>query len=196
MRVSPPTSLDGLVLTFDDGPDRRHTPALLEVLAQWGAPATFFLTGSQVPGCEDLVREAVDQGHQVGTHGFDHVDMTTLGEEELREQLETSCAVIAAASGQEVKLLRPPYGKVNEQVLRVAAGLGLDVVLWSVEGGDWEPVSASTVAQRVLDVAVAGDVVLLHDGRKDHLLTAEVVTELLGGLISTRLPVVRLVPPS
>lgn len=191
-RVAPPAIRSGVALTFDDGPDRRFTPALLEVLARAGAPATFFLTGSQVPGCEDLVRRIVEQGHRIGTHGMDHVDFTTLRPDEVRSQLQVSRDLLTEVSGEVVTLFRPPYGRVDEVVLSASAELDLDLVLWSVEGGDWEPVSPEVVAYRALEVVRDGDVLLLHDGRKDHLDTAATTALLLDGLARSGLQVVEL----
>src|SRR5687768_16905558 len=81
-----PTSVKRVALTFDDGPDDR-TPRYLEVLERYGVAATFFVMGDLTEARPGAIAEYLRRGHQVGSHGYDHLKFTTLSARELRGQL-------------------------------------------------------------------------------------------------------------
>lgn len=167
-----------VALTFDDGPDPVHTPLLLDVLQAASARATFFVTVSQAAAFPDLVARMVADGHTVGNHGWDHVSLP--GSPEVWEdQVLRANDVLSSLVGDPVALFRPPYGNTSDEFLEWCELQGLRTVLWSLEGGDWEPLPAQVVHDRVASDLAGGDVVLLHDGRKPHLQTGEVTRLLL-----------------
>lgn len=152
-----------IALTFDDGPG-PWTAAILDLLAEHGAWATFFVLGSNVEGREAVLRRAVAEGHELGNHTFDHHDPRRLSDEELRAELERTGAVVRRAAGVDPRLARPPYGHDAERFARVAAGLGLETVLWTVDPRDWTEPPAKRLARRILRQARDGAIVDLHDG--------------------------------
>ena len=99
-----------LVLTYDDGPDEETTAAILDVLAQHGATATFFVLLTRVREQPELLREIVARGHEIGLHGTDHRRMTTIGRREARARLVDGRAELEGAAGTPVRWYRPPYG--------------------------------------------------------------------------------------
>jgi peptidoglycan/xylan/chitin deacetylase (PgdA/CDA1 family) len=172
--IGVPTRLDaarGIALTFDDGPHREGTPAVLEALARAGAEATFFLVGEQVERLPALAGEIAAAGHAVGIHGYRHTLLLRRSPAALRDDLARAEDVIAAATGTTPRLYRPPYGVFSLPALRLVRRLGWSPVLWSRWGRDWErratPQSIAALAMRDLS---AGDVVLLHDA--DHYSSA------------------------
>jgi peptidoglycan/xylan/chitin deacetylase (PgdA/CDA1 family) len=172
--IGVPTRLDaarGIALTFDDGPHREGTPAVLEALARAGAEATFFLVGEQVERLPALAGEIAAAGHAVGIHGYRHTLLLRRSPAALRDDLARAEDVIAAATGTTPRLYRPPYGVFSLPALRLVRRLGWSPVLWSRWGRDWErratPQSIAALATRDLS---AGDVVLLHDA--DHYSSA------------------------
>jgi peptidoglycan/xylan/chitin deacetylase (PgdA/CDA1 family) len=151
-------------LTFDDGPSEWTAP-ILDLFATHGGHATFFVLGAAVAGCEDVLRRALAEGHELGNHTFAHHDPGTLDEPELRRELSRGAEAIATAVGTAPTLVRPPYCGDGERVARVAAEGGFGrTILRSVDPADWRTPDADAIAEHVLAEAVAGSIVCLHDG--------------------------------
>jgi peptidoglycan/xylan/chitin deacetylase (PgdA/CDA1 family) len=153
-----------IALTYDDGPNDPHTPRLLEVLAKYGAHATFFLIGRFVEQRPDIVREIVKAGHAIGNHTFNHPRLIFTSPAQTRGELEQCQSAIASAAGQEPKLFRPPFGGRRPDTLRIVRAMGLEPVMWSITGFDWTAPPAERIVRRVSRHIRGGDVVLLHDG--------------------------------
>jgi peptidoglycan/xylan/chitin deacetylase (PgdA/CDA1 family) len=153
-----------IALTYDDGPNDPHTMRLLEVLARHGVRATFFLIGSYVQHCPEIVREIVQAGHIVGNHTFTHPLLIFKSEAEIRQELSQCRSALEDAVGGPSNLFRPPFGGRRPAVLRVARDLGLEPVMWNVTGHDWNAPPAEVIEHKVAKQIRGGDVVLLHDG--------------------------------
>jgi peptidoglycan/xylan/chitin deacetylase (PgdA/CDA1 family) len=154
----------GLALTFDDGPHPEGTPAVLEILAQTGTRATFFLIGEQVSRRPALAARIAGEGHLLALHGDRHRLQLRLSARQIAEDLERGRAAIEDACGHAVRLHRPPYGIYSPRGLDGARAAGLSPLLWSRWGKDWRRL---TTPQRITRRTVAGispgDVILLHD---------------------------------
>ncbi|MBS1881220.1 MAG: polysaccharide deacetylase family protein [Actinobacteria bacterium] len=156
--------LDGVALTFDDGPHPRGTPAVLELLREADAAATFFLAGEQVERRPALVAEIVAAGHRVELHCHRHRNQLRLTPGTLLDDAERARAAIEEAGGQAVADYRPPYGIFSASGLRAVRRRGWRPVLWSQWGRDWDAdATATSIARRCTAAARAGDVILLHD---------------------------------
>ena len=156
--------LDGVALTFDDGPHPHGTPAVLESLREAGAKATFFLAGEQVERRPSLAAEIVAAGHRVELHCHRHRNQLGLTPRALLEDAERGRAAIEDASGQAIADYRPPYGIFSGAGLRAVRGRGWRPVLWSRWGRDWSRrASADSIRQRLTAGVRAGDILLLHD---------------------------------
>lgn len=153
-----------IALTYDDGPNDPHTMRLLEVLARHGVRATFFLIGRYVLQRPDLAREIVKAGHIVGNHTFTHPLLIFKSEAEIRGEISQCRAALQDAIGEHSNLFRPPFGGRRPAVLRVARELGLEPVMWSVTGYDWNAPPASVIERKVGRQMRGGDLILLHDG--------------------------------
>jgi peptidoglycan/xylan/chitin deacetylase (PgdA/CDA1 family) len=152
-----------VALTFDDGPHPRGTTAVLDVLRERGATATFFLAGEQVVPRPALVAEIVAAGHRVELHCYHHRNLLRLSPRAFLEDAERARVAIEDAGGQAVTDYRPPYGIFSAATLR-AARRHWRPVLWSRWGRDWDRgATAESIARRASAGIVAGDVVLLHD---------------------------------
>ena len=155
---------DGVALTFDDGPHPQGTPAVLEVLRDRGATATFFLAGEQVTRRPALAAEIVAAGHRVELHCYRHRNLLRLSVGRFLEDAERARATIEEACGQAISDYRPPYGIFSAATLRAVRRRGWRPVLWSRWGRDWSRrASAESIARRCSSGIRAGDVVLLHD---------------------------------
>lgn len=175
----------GVALTFDDGPHPEGTPAMLEVLARAGAPATFFVVGEQVRRRPALMAEIAAAGHGIGLHGFRHRLQARLPAAVVREDLCRGVAAIEDAVGASPVLHRPPFGIYSPAGLAAVRAAGLRPLLWSRWGKDWRRrTTPRRIAERVLAGVLPGDVILLHDAdfysaRGSHRRTAAALTPIL-----------------
>ena len=149
-----------VALTFDDGPRNATTGRLLEGLALREVPATFFLVGSRIEGSEDLIREMVQEGNQVGIHTYDHVLMTDLSRAQCNLQVDKTRALLTEILGPGDYWLRPPFGIVDKKVTDLADG---PLILWSIDPKDWKEKNAKRIVSSVVDHVEDGDIILMHD---------------------------------
>lgn len=157
----PPSGL--VALTFDDGPDPRFTPPLLDALAEAGATATFFVVGERLPGAASLIGEIEERGHEIALHGMTHRRHDGLDEAAARAELTDGLAAIEAAGANRPRWYRPPYGGSSPILARLCQELDLGLTYWSAWGQDWEAISARRIADLVLRDLGPGGIVLLHD---------------------------------
>jgi peptidoglycan/xylan/chitin deacetylase (PgdA/CDA1 family) len=157
----------GVLLSFDDGPHPQGTPAVLAELERVRAPAVFFVSGEQAARHPQLVREIAAAGHELALHGHRHQSRRQASRRLLADDTRRALDAVSAAAGAVPRLYRPPHGVFTLSGLRLIRGLGLEPVLWSKWGRDWERrATASTIAHHATAGLRAGDVVLLHDA--DH----------------------------
>jgi peptidoglycan/xylan/chitin deacetylase (PgdA/CDA1 family) len=163
--VRGPVGARGVALTFDDGPHPEHTRQVLATLEARGARATFFVIGRKADAHPDLVREIVRRGHAVGVHGYEHDRLFSLRRtRRVRRDLERSVEALERITGVRPVLFRPPIGHTNPVIARVADGLGLVVVGWSVSARDGiAGVRPEELVGRLRPGLADGAIVLLHD---------------------------------
>src|SRR5215831_7594967 len=136
-----------IALTFDDGPNDPHTLRLLDVLARHQAKATFFLIGQYVRQRPEIARAVQAAGQAIGNHTYGHPNLIFVSASRLRQELEDCRKALEDAIGQPAPLFRPPFGGRRPNVLRTARAMGLEPVMWSVTGYDWNPRSAKAIVQ-------------------------------------------------
>jgi len=155
---------DHVALTFDDGPDPKSTPAVMEALAGLGWSATFFCLGPMVAAAGGLAAELTAAGHEVAVHGWTHDGAVRRTPAALVDDVRRCREVIADATGIRPRWYRPPFGELSVGSLIAARALDLQLVLWTAWGRDWR--AEATPGSVVADVArgvVPGGTVLLHD---------------------------------
>ncbi|WP_313663871.1 polysaccharide deacetylase family protein [Cellulosimicrobium cellulans] len=167
-----------VALTFDDGPG-ADTERLLKTLAEKHVTATFFLVGTNVEKRPDVVRDTAAGGHLLANHTWDHPQLTTLDDDEVRAELERTQDAITEASGETPTFLRPPYGDVDDRVRSVATRTGLQVILWNLDTLDWKTKDAAETRRRAVEGARPGSVVLMHD---IHATTVDAVPGIIDDL--------------
>jgi peptidoglycan/xylan/chitin deacetylase (PgdA/CDA1 family) len=156
--------VEGVFLTFDDGPHPQGTPAVLEILREAGQTATFFLAGEQVEKRPALAAEIVAAGHRVELHCHRHRNQLRLTPRALLDDAERGRAAIEEASGQEIADYRPPYGVFSGAGLAAIRSRGWRPVLWSQWGRDWtRRATAASITRKATARVRPGDIVLLHD---------------------------------
>jgi len=154
-----------VALTFDDGPDPRVTPAVLEILAGAGARASFFCVGQKVERYPELAREIHDRGHAVENHSHRHSHaFAFLGPAGMHQDILRAQQAIARVVGRRPLLFRAPAGIRNLFLDPVLSRLGLTLVSWTRRGFDTVDHAPSRVAGRLLSGLAPRDILLLHDG--------------------------------
>ena len=160
LRLEVPGQEKLLALTFDDGPHPQHTADLLDGLRARGATATFFLVGSQVELAPELVERMAAEGHQIGVHTLEHVQVNGLSRKDFDTQVEGLRRRLYPLVGERELWLRPPYGVMDACTVRWADS---PVVLWSVDPEDWRDKDVERVTEHIVSRVKDGDIVLLHD---------------------------------
>ena len=173
--------------TFDDGPNPRTTPRILEILRREGVHATFFVLGRHAERWPELVRRAALDGHQLGNHGYFHRKLHRRSPGYVRDDLTRGTEQIVRASGVRPRHFRAPHGFRSPWVTPIAASLGQRTVGWSLGVWDSARPGADVIAERTLAGMHAGSILLLHDGDGydpdgDRLQTAEALPAILDGL--------------
>ncbi|MFF3554087.1 polysaccharide deacetylase family protein [Streptomyces tsukubensis] len=166
--LSLPSAGRTMVLTFDDGPDHRYTPEVLDILARYDVPAMFFVCGEMADVNGDLVRRMADDGHVVGNHTWSHPLMPSLTPSRIRDEMGRTSEVVEELVGQAPLWYRAPFGAWNRHSFEIGAELGMEPLAWTVDTLDWTEPGAGTIASRVLDGAAPGVVVLSHDAGGDR----------------------------
>lgn len=175
-----------IALTFDDGPGPRWTPMVLDTLARLDVPATFFMVGRQARRHADLVRGRM-AGHEVGSHSWAHGDLARSDADDAYADLARTHQALFDATGQEPRLLRPPWGHLGGGALCAAARLRYQVALWSLRMRESAFVGdPSGHARQIVDGARPGTILLAHDvGPADRLVALRGLPEMIDGLRAT-----------
>ncbi|MDB5974568.1 MAG: polysaccharide deacetylase, partial [Nevskia sp.] len=184
-----------IALTFDDGPDRRWTPAILDILKAKGVRATFFVIGENAGSSPELVRREVAEGHDVGNHTFTHPNLSVVPEQLERLELDTTRKLFESITGRSMRLFRPPYlGDADPTSLdqidavRVAQNMGFVTVGLRIDPDDWmQPGVQNIIDQTLLQIQstdedVRGQIVLLHDSGGDRSQTVAALPVIIDAL--------------
>ncbi len=151
-----------VAITFDDGPYDKTTPTMLDALEENYAKATFFVLGQNAEYYPDVVKREYDLGMEVGTHTYQHLQLTTLDEDALESEITKAIEANKAATGVEPTLMRPPYGSADDTVLAAVKKHNLTCINWSLDTEDWVTKNADATYEQVM-TCTDGDIVLLHD---------------------------------
>ncbi|WP_255473029.1 polysaccharide deacetylase family protein [Rummeliibacillus sp. SL167] len=151
-----------MALTFDDGPNPKYTPQLLDLLKKYHIKATFFVVGSNVKKYPEIIKRMADEGHTIGIHSFDHISSWILSPSQLKKQLEMTEKAITECTGEKVSFYRPPWGHFNLFTLWVSKKY--TKIMWSSIFGDWKVAKAKNGLLEELRVyAKEGAIFVLHD---------------------------------
>lgn len=166
------TKQKDIYLTFDNGYENGYTAKILDVLRDKKVPTIFFITGHYVKDQPELVQRMVSEGHLVGNHSWSHPDVTTISNEQLKnELLKVKTAVADITSQKEMAYVRAPRGIFNESMLAASRAEGYTNVFWSVAYKDWDPATqkgSEYAYTQVMKQLHPGAVILLHSVSKDN----------------------------
>lgn len=158
-----------VAITFDDGPDADYTAMLLDGLKERNVRATFFLLGKQVDRYPKIVEQIQEDGHLIGTHAYEHVDLCKLSDAAAIEQIDRTNQAIYNVTGEYPEYIRPPYGSWK---CNLDYEIRMIEVLWDVDPLDWKISNADVVAKRVTAKVQENDMILLHDASESSVKAA------------------------
>ncbi len=176
-----------IALTFDDGPDARYTPQILDILQAAGIKATFFVVGVNVEANVFLLKRMYEMGEEIGNHSFTHPNLAEVPAERTAVELQATRRIIESITGHTTILFRPPYNADSEpesmeELLPVEIGKRENyyTVAESIDPQDWEPgVSPDTVLARVIEQQSLGNILLLHDAGGDREATVQILPSII-----------------
>lgn len=162
-----------VALTFDDGPSEQWTPVILDCLEQHDAVATFFEVGSNVDRLPQLVKRAADLGCEIGSHTYDHMDLSTADRTAMERDRELCRKAFRAATGSLPTLLRPPGGAVSGEAKRF---YDLPFIGWSLDTEDWRTRDRDAIVAAVQSFGdLDGQVILMHSLYQSSAEAAEIL---------------------
>ncbi|MBT2456190.1 polysaccharide deacetylase family protein, partial [Streptomyces sp. ISL-86] len=157
------STANSMVLTFDDGPDPRYTPGILDTLARHRVRAMFFVCGEMATENRDLLRRMSAEGHVIGNHTWTHPLIPKLTRPALASEIGRTSEVVQETVGEAPLWFRAPYGAWNRAAFELGAELGMEPLAWTVDTLDWTEPGTTTIVSRVLKGAAPGVIVLSHD---------------------------------
>lgn len=171
-----------VAITFDDGPDSKITPGILDILKNNNIKANFFFLGSQVNYFPSVVKRAYNEGHLILNHGYNHPYFTKITPEDIRKQVLLTEKKIEDIIGKRPSFIRPPYGDTDEKVLSVLRGMNDRIIIWSIDSMDWViNIDKQDVVNNVLNNARLGDIILMHSGPGQNM-ALKALPEIIYGL--------------
>ncbi len=165
-----------IALTFDDGPDPRYTPKLLDGLAERDVKVSFFLTGENAEKYPELVERMQKEGHLIGNHTYSHLQLAGNNRDQFRRELVRTNEIIKEITGEEVVYVRPPYGSWDKSF---EEELNMFPVLWSIDPLDWCTDNVSNIVKRVLSKAKENAIILMHDAYPSTVTAALQIVDAL-----------------
>jgi peptidoglycan/xylan/chitin deacetylase (PgdA/CDA1 family) len=150
-------------LSFDDGPDPAHTPAILDVLFAHNATATWFVLVDRAEANPELIARMLSEGHDVGLHGVDHSRLTRLSRQNQIRHIREGVTRLSKLTGRPVRFFRPPYGAQNLSSFWAVRREGMESVVWSADCDDWSERPEVVISERAISAAAPGALLLLHD---------------------------------
>lgn len=154
-----------VALTFDDGPDARSTPALLDLLQEQQVEAAFFVIGKHVEAEPQLANRILREGHLLENHSYAHSYATNFyPTKKLTADLSCTQQAIEKHTGTTPKFFRPPVGLSNPNTFHAAAALRLKVIGWTIRSLDTRDTDPNSIVRRIERGLKPGTIILLHDG--------------------------------
>ncbi|WP_067619554.1 polysaccharide deacetylase family protein [Alicyclobacillus acidiphilus] len=168
-----------LYFTFDDGPGALYTPQILDVLRREHVHATFFVLGSRCTELPDVMKRMQREGHEIGSHGYDHRNLAHVPEHVIRSEVQMADTAIVQVTGKKPRYFRPAYGAIDRRELPMILQMGHPVVFWTVDSLDWKATSAASIIHEVKTWARPGSIVLFHDGVSQSRYTVQALPVLI-----------------
>lgn len=164
-----------IALTFDDGPNAKYTPLLLDGLRERNIRASFFVIGENIDGNEDILQQMLKDGHLIGNHTWDHVQLNKVPSQKARLEIEKTNNRIYEATGVYPSYVRPPFGAwIKDMELSVS----MLPVFWDVDTLDWKSQNTDCILSIAEKEVHDGSIILMHDGYQTSVDAALKIVDL------------------
>ncbi|MGP4062366.1 polysaccharide deacetylase family protein [Halobacillus sp. H74] len=171
-----------IALTFDDGPDQRYTPEILDILKKHDVKATFFLMGSRVAKHSGVAQRIAAEGHAIGNHTYWHPNLAESNIRNMEWEISKTQEQILKATGEETHWFRAPYGALNEKQVLMLGNLNYKGIGWSIDTQDWRAPGKESIKDEVISKIHPGAIILMHNAghwTQDLSGTVDSVDELI-----------------
>lgn len=148
-----------VAITFDDGPS-QYTKDIIKTLKEYDCNATFFVLGNKVEAYQDIIKESIKNGNEIGNHSYNHKWLSRLSKEEIINQIEKTQNILKETVNYTPTHLRPTYGSVNNKIRK---NTDLEITLWTIDTKDWRIKNVDRIVERALNNVSDGDIILMHD---------------------------------
>lgn len=171
------TSEKLIALTFDDGPDKNYTPLILDILKENEIKGTFFIIGKNAKENPEVLQRIAAEGHAIGNHTWDHINVAKAAPPELKKQLLSTSQLIHTLTGQKDTIMRAPFGALSENASSEINRLGYSIVQWDVDTRDWAGTESGKIVSVVKAGTKSGSIILMHSaggkgGKLDNTVAA------------------------
>jgi len=176
-----------VVLSFDDGPDEKYTPEILDILKEQKIHAEFFVIGLNAENNLNVLKRIYDEGHEIGNHSFSHPNLAEINPERAAIELNTTRRIIESVTGHSTMLFRPPYNADAEpqsyddiMPIVIASKQNYLTVAESIDPRDWEAgISVDSIMSRIKVQENYGNILLLHDAGGNREATIKALPEII-----------------
>ncbi|MGI5912933.1 MAG: polysaccharide deacetylase family sporulation protein PdaB [Syntrophomonadaceae bacterium] len=170
-----------VALTFDISWGNKTPMPVIEILKDHNIKCTFFLSGPWVKQYPEIVQRIKEDGHEIGSHGYRHINLSTLSKTEIKEEIMKAHNSIKEVAGVEAKLIRTPNGDYNDQVIEGIHECEYEAIQWGTDSLDWMNPGINTIIERVSKRVHPGDIILMHASdtcKQTHEALPEVIRNL------------------
>lgn len=174
-----------VALTFDDGPAYTYTEEYLRILEEHDAKATFFNLAENEEMLPDLAVKVASSGNQICSHTNHHLQLTTLEQEDLIDEITSAHDIILASSGIDTTIIRPPYGDFSQSCWLKSQGTISASILWNQDTLDWSMPGVDVIVENAMANITSGSVILMHDGGGDRSQDLEALPQIIERLKSS-----------
>ena len=173
-----PVDKNLMTLTINVAWGEEYLPQMLDTLDEYNVKATFFFIGRWVEKFPDLTKEIKERGHELGNHGFRHLHPKKLSKEKLINLIKENEKLISKTTGYKTDLFAPPYGEVDDRIVKVAGEVGYKTIMWTIDTIDWQRPNSEVIVNRVVSKAQKGGIVLMHPTKPTAKALPRVIKDL------------------
>lgn len=156
------TDRKAAALTFDISWGDKTPDKVLDVLKKYNQKATFFLSGPWSNHYTETVKRIVDEGHEIASHGQDHVNLSQISKEQISLNIKSAHDILVNITGATPRYFRPPNGDYDDMVILAANELGYETIIWAVDSLDWKNPGVSYIVERISKLTFPGAIILFH----------------------------------
>lgn len=166
-------------LMFNVYQGSEYIEEILTILGENNAKATFFVGGSWAVKNSELLQKIVDQGHEIGNHGYWHKDHKNLSIEKNLSEMELTHKVVKSLAGYDIKLFAPPSGSYSQSTLKAAQQMGYKTVMWTLDTIDWRDSDCELIFSRATKKLAGGNLILMHPTEATKCALPKIISQYL-----------------